>query len=106
MLSLILAVALAAGTKVEVLAFKATWCAPCRAAEPKLKALEVEAKKHPAYDFKIKRVDVDKDPKLATKYGVETLPHFVVLVNSKKVYVTGDVDDLVSWLKKIKNRSR
>lgn len=64
---------MAAPSKGQVLyAFQATWCGPCHAMEPTIKALEADG-------FKVKRIDVDKEPKLAAKYRVQSLPTFVAI---------------------------
>lgn len=50
--------------------FSADWCAPCRALEPVLEDLCGE------YDgrLRIVRLDIDKNPRIASTYGVRSLP--------------------------------
>ncbi len=54
--------------------FFATWCGPCKALAPRLDKLEEQ------YEGKAKfvRIDVDKAPKLAKKYGVRSIPTVIV----------------------------
>lgn len=65
--------------KVILLAFQASWCGPCHQMEPVLRSLESEG-------FKVKRIDVDENPKLAAKYGVQALPTFVVIKDGHETW--------------------
>jgi thioredoxin len=59
--------------------FYATWCGPCKTIAPAVDDLADEYKN----TVKFVRVDVDKAPKTAERYGIEPLPTLVV--RSKKV---------------------
>ena len=50
--------------------FSADWCAPCKALEPVLGDLSCE------YDgrLRIVRLDIDRNPRIASNYGVRSLP--------------------------------
>lgn len=52
-----------------VVDFWATWCGPCMMLAP---TLEEFAKDHP--EIKVGKVDVDKQPDLAAKYGIMSIP--------------------------------
>lgn len=67
----------------EVIDFNATWCGPCRQFAP---TFEKMAEK---YSGKIKftSIDVDENPDMASKYGVEAIPTVVYLD------ANGDVKD-------------
>lgn len=54
--------------KPVVVDFFATWCGPCQLLKPILEALQQE------YDFVLAKIDIDRDPELASTYGVEGVP--------------------------------
>lgn len=56
-----------------VVDFTAAWCPPCRAMEPVLAGLE-----HERDDVRFAQVDVDAEPEIAARYGVLSMPTFVV----------------------------
>lgn len=53
-----------------VVDFWASWCRPCKTLSPLLERLTLEAQGA----FRLARVDVDRNPNLAIRYGVRTLP--------------------------------
>jgi thioredoxin len=55
--------------------FWAPWCPPCRAMEPTLEAL--------ARDFKVCKVNIDKNQELAAHYGVSAVPTFLVFKDGR-----------------------
>ena len=67
--------------KVTFLDFWAEWCGPCKITTPIVKELEKE------YEGKVefKEINVDEDPAQASKFGVMSIPTFVVLVDGKEV---------------------
>lgn len=67
--------------KPVLIDFFATWCGPCRMVSP---IVDEIAEEHD--EFKICKVDVDKEPELAQKFGVVSIPTLVVIKDGK---VTG-----------------
>jgi len=70
----------AAGTKLVVVDFFATWCGPCQRVGP---LFEQMANKYPKAVFL--KVDVDKCPDTGASNGVSALPTFILLRNKTKV---------------------
>lgn len=57
-----------------LLDFQADWCGPCRQMAP---AVDQLSRKYP-----VKKVNIDRSPALAKRYGVEAVPTFVVVDGS------------------------
>ena len=66
--------------KKVLLDFYADWCGPCRQLAPQLDQLAAE---HPEY--KICKVNVDKEPELASAFGVMSIPSLFVLDGGRVV---------------------
>ena len=60
--------------------FYADWCGPCRMMLP---IVEQIADEHPEY--KVVKVNVDEQRELASRYGVMSIPTFVVIKNGEAV---------------------
>jgi thioredoxin-like negative regulator of GroEL len=72
---------LEAQDKPTLVQFAADWCEFCEASKP-----EVEATSAALCDrARVVRVNVDKAPQLADKFGVNALPDFVVMHRGKVV---------------------
>jgi thioredoxin 1 len=50
--------------------FWAPWCGPCRMMNPVVETL--------ARDFKVCKVNVDSNPQLAARYGISSIPAFMI----------------------------
>lgn len=61
--------------------FWAAWCGPCRLVAPLVEELAEE------YDGKISfvKLDVDQNPKMASKYGVMSIPTLLIFKDGKPV---------------------
>lgn len=61
--------------------FFATWCGPCKMMSPVVEELakEMEGK------VKVYKVDTDEEQDLAIKYGIMSIPTFIVFKNGEPV---------------------
>ncbi|KAF9349892.1 hypothetical protein BGX26_011868 [Mortierella sp. AD094] len=75
----------AAGTKLVVVDFFATWCGPCKTLAPVLEGLE---KKHTSTIFA--KVDVDGAQDCARKYEVTAMPTIVFFKSGSEKHEGGD----------------
>lgn len=62
-----------------LLDFGATWCPPCRAMDPHVAALATQY----AGRVTIAACDVDHNPDVATRYGIQSAPTFVLVHQGK-----------------------
>ena len=72
--------------------FTATWCGPCQALAPAIDELARE------YDGRalVAKVDVDKEPDLAARYGVMSVPTVLFFKGGEKVdQVMGNFPDKI-----------
>lgn len=60
----------------ELIAFKASWCGPCKALAPTLEKMKTDG-------YNIRVVDVEEDSELASKYGVRAVPTMVLVAGDK-----------------------
>ncbi|MFD5436311.1 thioredoxin [Kitasatospora sp. NPDC127067] len=61
--------------------FWATWCPPCRMIAPTLDQIAAEH----ADRLTVVKVDIDKNPALATQYGIMSIPTLKVFTGGKPV---------------------
>jgi len=70
------------GSDVPVLVdFWADWCAPCKIIAPIVEELAGE------YDGKVKfaKIDVDTNPRVATQYGIRSIPTLLIFSGGSPV---------------------
>ncbi len=61
--------------------FWAEWCTPCKMMSKVVEELEEELKG----TIKVGKVNVDEETKLATKYGIMSIPTFMIFKNGEVV---------------------
>lgn len=76
--SLIILTAVASVGEVELLHFSAPWCSGCKDSEPAVRQLE-------ATGFPIRHINTDSNRELAKRFGVRTIPSFVLVSRGKIV---------------------
>lgn len=62
--------------------FWADWCGPCKMAAPEVKRLAADM----AGRALVLKVDTERYPDLAARYGVRGIPNFIVLKGGKMVF--------------------
>ena len=64
--------------------FWAVWCGPCKAIAPTIEALADEY----AGQLRVAKVDVDNNPKSASKFGIRSIPTMII-------FKDGEVSDQI-----------
>lgn len=67
--------------KIKLLDFWAVWCFPCKTMTPIIEELEKEL------DGKVEviKINVDEKPEEASKYGVMSIPTYIVLKDDQEI---------------------
>lgn len=68
-------------TMYEFLDFYADWCGPCHAMHPIIE----EAEKEFLGKVKFSKIDIDKNQTLAEKYGVMSIPTYIIVKDGVEV---------------------
>ncbi len=66
---------------VKLIDFWAPWCSPCRVMNPVLEELEKEL----AGKITVEKYNVDENQQIAQKYGVMSIPTYIVLKDDQEV---------------------
>lgn len=68
-------------TNVKLLDLWASWCGPCKVMAPVIEELEKEL----AGKVEVIKINVDEKPAEAQKYGVMSIPTYIILKDGKEI---------------------
>jgi thioredoxin 1 len=78
--------------QVRIYWFSATWCGPCKRQAPEAEAA--------LQGWTWRKVDIDREPSLASKYKVGSVPTYIVIVDGVERYRTSDAGELRQRLRR------
>lgn len=67
--------------KITLIDFWAPWCGPCKIMDPIIDELEKEM----GEKLQVERVNVDEDLEKSSKFGVMSIPTYVIIKEGKEV---------------------
>jgi len=66
---------------IKLIDFFAEWCGPCQMMKPVIEELEKELEGKVEFE----KIDVDKNSEVSSKYGVMSIPTFVIEKDGKEI---------------------
>ena len=81
-----------------LLDFWAVWCGPCQLITPHIEDIARERA-----EITVGKIDVDKDPALTAKFGINTIPTLVVMEGGKVLSQTAGYRPKAAILKLLDN---
>lgn len=91
LLALVLVCLAGCQQQTTLIAFTASWCPACQKDKPVLKQFDA---------CRVLSVDVDRNPRLADRMNVQTLPTYVVEVDENEMFRTHKIHEAINWIKK------
>ena len=70
------------GDKPVLIDFYATWCGPCKAMSPIVEAIGKEVQGI----ARVLKIDVDRNPAIASQYGIQAVPTFMIFKRGQVVW--------------------